>query len=498
LTKAVAALTVAAAALRILGIDAKGFWHDEAYTIARIELDFGSMLDAVVEHEATPPLYFAVAWLWTQAFGLGEVGVRSLSVLIGAATVPIAYLAAKELVSRRAGLVVALLVTVNPLLVWYGQEARAYALLLFFFTLSLLFLARSLHASDERLGREVTWWALASAAALATHHFAVFVIAVEALWLLWARRDARPPRVAAGALAVAGAAVAALAAAQRDEGGGDWISGLDLIPRVVEIPGVFMTGFEAPAPILLAALGCACAAIGLWLAATATTRAERDGAALAATLAAAPVAVAIVLSLAGLDYLLYRNVLPALVAVLVVLGAGFGARRAGWAGAAALAVLCVLSLGVVLATSDQPKYRKEVWREVGIALGPAPNGRAIVVTPGVPAAAGLTVYIPGSRLMGPEETAVSHMSLGAERADVGEVVLAAAARRDAGSTEEPTTPRFDAPPPPPPGFRYAGREDGEGYVLFRYRAPHARPVSAATLEPRRLDDTLMAVLLQPR
>ena len=496
LTKAVAALTVAAAGLRVLGIDAKGFWEDEAYTIVTIERDFGSMLGEVVDHEATPPLYYAVAWLWTQLFGLGEVGARSLSVLIGAATVPIAYLAAKELVSRRAGLVVAMLVTVNPLLVWYGQEARSYVLLVFFFTLSLLFLARSLHAPEERLAREVTWWALASAAALATHHFALFVIVAEALWLLRARREARSPRIAAGALAVVGAAVATLAAVQRDENTGDWIGGLALIPRIVEIPGVFMVGFETPAPVLLAGLGCACAAVGLWLAATATTKTERDGAALAATLAVAPVAVALVLSVVGLDFLLYRNVLPALVAVLVVLGAGFGAQRAGLAGAAALAVLCVLSVGVVLATADEPKYRKEVWREIGSALGPAPDGRAIVVTPGGPAAAGFSVYIPSSRLLsfdGKQLRSPSQL----RGAAVGEVVLVAAARRGAGTAEEPKTPRIDAPPPPPPGFHYAGREDGKRYVLFRYRAPRPRPVSAA-LETRRLDDTETAVLIQPR
>jgi mannosyltransferase len=116
---------VLAAVLRVMGLDAKGFWQDEAYTIIAIEPGFGGMLETVVDREITPPLYYVVAWTWTQVFGTGEVGIRSLSALAGTAAVPIAYLAAKELVSRRAGLVTALLVAVNPLLVWYGPTAGA-------------------------------------------------------------------------------------------------------------------------------------------------------------------------------------------------------------------------------------------------------------------------------------------------------------------------------------------------------------------------------------
>ena len=58
-----------------------------------------------------------------------EYGLRSLSALAGVATVPVAYLIGAELRGRRAGLMAAALVAVNPMLLWYSQEARAYALL---------------------------------------------------------------------------------------------------------------------------------------------------------------------------------------------------------------------------------------------------------------------------------------------------------------------------------------------------------------------------------
>src|SRR4029077_9241470 len=99
------------------------------------------------------------AWVWTQVTGTGEFGLRSLSALAGVATVPVAYLLGLELRGRRAGLMAAALVAVNPMLLWYSQEARAYALLALLCAVSLLYCARA-----ERRGgrRDFIRWGLAS------------------------------------------------------------------------------------------------------------------------------------------------------------------------------------------------------------------------------------------------------------------------------------------------------------------------------------------------
>jgi uncharacterized membrane protein len=86
---AVGAITVLAAAVRLLGLDAKGFWEDEAVSIYLVHMDLGGMLSTIPDTERTPPLYYLLAWGWTRLFGYGEVGIRSLSVLIGTATVPL-------------------------------------------------------------------------------------------------------------------------------------------------------------------------------------------------------------------------------------------------------------------------------------------------------------------------------------------------------------------------------------------------------------------------
>ena len=144
------------------------------------------MLRQVKGSESNPPLYYVLAWAWAKAFGTGEIGLRSLSALFGAATVPVAYLVGRELASNRAGLIAAAIVAVNPMLIWYSQEARSYAVLVFFGALALLFFVRALHSW---MGRDLALWALASALALCSHYFAVFAVAIEAVWLLVAMRS---------------------------------------------------------------------------------------------------------------------------------------------------------------------------------------------------------------------------------------------------------------------------------------------------------------------
>ena len=175
----VAGLTALAAALRFSTLGLQSYHHDEIVTASRILRDgFWHAMSAVGFSESAPPLYYVLAWLWTQLTGTGEFGLRSVSALAGVATVPVAYLIAVELRGRRAGIAAAALVAVNPMLLWYSQEARAYALFALLTAVSLLYFVRAL---DRGRRRDFTGWGIASALALATHYFAVFPVAAEAL-----------------------------------------------------------------------------------------------------------------------------------------------------------------------------------------------------------------------------------------------------------------------------------------------------------------------------
>ena len=471
-------LTLAGALLRFPTLDAKSFWEDEAVTVFLLREGFGDMLDRIPESERTPPVYYVLAWAWAKLFGTGEVGVRSLSAVFGVATIPVAYLAGREFVSRRAGVATAALVAVSPLLVWYSQEARAYALLALLGAASLPLTARA--RREPRVGT-LAAWAVVASLALATHYFAVFLVAAEAAWLL---ATVRPRRgvVCATLLPLAiGSALAFLAVEQTRES--DWIDAQSLASRTVQIPGIFLTGFEAPWPLAFAAVAGVLAVGGLLL----LRRAEpawRRGALLTGALGVAAVLLPFVLSLAGLDYLIYKNVIAAVVPLAVCVGAGFAVPAVGRMGTAAGAGLCALSVAIVALTAGEPKYGREDWRAAAEALGPAFVERAVVVTP----EAGrepLMLYLAAVDL---KLTGIS------ESVAVAEIDLLAGARRRLGAVEEAHTPRPPTPAPPAAGFSAVERVEAEKFTLVRYRAAAPLEVSLATLEGAALDEGTVVVI----
>jgi hypothetical protein len=74
---------------------------------------------------------------WTSLFGFSEVSVRSLSVYWGVLLVPVIAAIATILFNRRVAVVTALLVALNPFLIWYSQETRMYAQAVLFSALTV-------------------------------------------------------------------------------------------------------------------------------------------------------------------------------------------------------------------------------------------------------------------------------------------------------------------------------------------------------------------------
>jgi mannosyltransferase len=453
----VAALTAAASVLRFATIDVQSYWFDESLTAHLLRLPFGDMLRETVDRELTPPLYYLIAWPWAHVVGSGEPALRSLSALFGIATVPVAWLAARRLASPRAGLVVAALVAFNPLLVWYSQEARPYALWTLLGALSILLWGR---AQDERSGRALALWTVTAVLALATHYYAVFLIVPQGLWLLWIWRPRLHAVAALGAIGAVGSALVPLAVHQNERIGTGYISGLGLARRLFGVPEDFLTGFvigfNTPVEQVLAAVTGVVAVAGLGWAALRARGDDRRGALLAAALAVAALGLPAVLALGGLDYLNTRNVLIACLPALMVVGIGLAAgRRAGVAGAA---VLCAAGVAATAVVARDPDYQREDWRSAAEALGPA-RGARVVVVPAVSGPVGLTIHRDGVSVLGAGGAAVTEI----------DVVTPRNARLQGPDWARPAAPR-----PPLPGFDLAERRYEDDYTLLRYRS--RRPV----------------------
>ena len=245
LVLALAGTTALAFVLRVRALG-ESFWYDEAYSAYIAAQPALRALELIPTTESTPPLYYALAWLWTRVFGAGEVALRSLSLATGLATVLVLSLLGRELApagrERTAAVACALVAASSPLLAWYAGEARAYALLALLCALAALFFVRFLR---EPNGRWAWRYGATATAALATHYFALFVVAPQIAMLLvrYRKRSALP----AAALPVAGAlALAPLAVAQLDSRRSDWIGTLPLAGRTWHAAVHFAAGFRPP------------------------------------------------------------------------------------------------------------------------------------------------------------------------------------------------------------------------------------------------------------
>jgi mannosyltransferase len=377
-------VTALGAVLRFATLGAQAYHHDEIVTASRVlRVGFGHAMDAVGFSESAPPLYYALAWLWTQVAGTGEWGLRSLSAVAGVATIPVAFLIGRELRGQRAGLLAAALVAVNPMLLWYSQEARAYSLLGLFCALSLLYCVRAL---DRERGerRDFILWGVFSALALGTHYFAVFPLIAEIVLLCWRRGRAAFPGL--WVVGLAAALLAPLAYHQMSYGHAEWIGKFSLGHRLGEVAISFMVGeigdiigrVERPEPALVP-LALALAAFVLL--AVRGSGGERRAAFVPLAVGATAIGIPLLLALGpgGKDFVLARNLLPALVPLLCAVAVALTTERARRLGTAIAVLLLAYSLGFSIWASASPDLQRPDWKAVADRLG-EPNGPRATVT----------------------------------------------------------------------------------------------------------------------
>jgi hypothetical protein len=387
-----------------------------------------------------------------------------------------------ELAGRRAAILTAALVAVNPLFVWYSQEARAYALFVFVAALAMLCFLR---ARRDPTPKRMAAFALSGSLALLTHYFAVFLLIPMALWLLWgaARRapdtDAAPPGTrraaiaAVGSLAIVGAALLPLISAQGGHGT-QWIGRWPFSERLQAIPQYYLTGYSgAPlghaVELLIALLIIAGVGSWLWRASApappggqddeaATARApERHGALIALSIAAAGVLIPVVLVVLGADYLAPRNLVAAMIPVTALIAMLLASPSSGRLGLVFAATTALAFLLITVDVNLSPRLQRGNWRDVAKLLRGGATDRAITTVElgGAP----LEYYVRGLRNL-PRGASVTVSEID----EAGYAPL----RPSAGRT-------------PAPGFRLLDRHDVDGLIVYRFVSSVPRAVPEATL-----------------
>lgn len=469
----VVALTVLGTILRFSTLNVQSIWLDESATLMLVHRGFSGMLSHLSASESSPPLYYVLVWLWTKVFGVGPLGFRSFSALLGAGTIPVLYAAGRQ-ISPQVGVWAALLTTVNPAMYYYSQEARVYPLLILLSAGAYVLWQRAL---KEPSARRLALWALVSALALLTHYFAVFLFLAQAA-ILARRLGWRRTRAPIASVVLVGVALLPLAASQRASGKAHWIEEASLPSRFAETAKLFFVGVYGPLEILAAVLTALLAAGALALLLRRGGPPELEGARDATLVLLAAFAVPLLLALTkAIDVYDGRNVIANWVPFALLIACGLGIARAGRGGALLGGGLLAVSLAVIAAINLVPEYQRDDWRGIAHALGRAPAGRVIVSE--LYASAPLSIYL--------EHVRASTASSVVTR----EVAFMSLRVRHTGGAPSPAP----VPSSAPAGFRLAGVTRNEAFTVVRFRAPRAMSVPVAAL--RRISPEAAAeVILQ--
>jgi hypothetical protein len=246
---------------------------------------------------------------------------------------------------------------------------------------------------------------VASAVALSTHYFAVFLVLAEAVWLaLSLRRQWRRVVVGCVPLVVAGLWLYLFFfSVQHAADNQKWIGKTPLGFRLVEAGRQSLIGPGGPDDRLWM-IGLALVLLAALLVAVRGNHGERSATAVMVALAATGLLIPLVAAVVGSDYLLGRNLIASLVPLTIAVAIGLGASRAGWVGATATAGLCVLSTAIVVGVATDSDLQKADWRSLAALIDTVPTDSVVVIDHDSHLAMPLVRYFKAARVLGPNES----------------------------------------------------------------------------------------------
>src|SRR3954454_7786964 len=172
-----------------------GLWpphEDEALALFVGRGSLGDVLHTVVAERGGAPLHFLLAWAVVHLGG-GLTALRLVSLVFAVASVPLMALLGARLADRATGVLAAAFASASWVFLFHGIFGRMYSLFLFTSLLSFLAL----------LARRYVLWGIALLLLLASHPYAVLVVAAQGLYVVLSARDRRA-FLTLGGVAVAG------------------------------------------------------------------------------------------------------------------------------------------------------------------------------------------------------------------------------------------------------------------------------------------------------
>jgi uncharacterized membrane protein len=149
------------ALLRFFMLQDKSLWLDEGYSLYYSE---GSSFQEIISRllgtdtgDRFQPLYYLLLYYWRQLFGSTEFAVRSLSAFLGINAIIILFFTSLQLYGKKHAIWMAFFLSVSSYAVYYSQQTRAYAMLLFLAALQFYFFSKALNTRQTK-GELISRW----------------------------------------------------------------------------------------------------------------------------------------------------------------------------------------------------------------------------------------------------------------------------------------------------------------------------------------------------
>lgn len=170
-------------AVRLGGLTAQSLWRDEVDALRFSQEPLPTLIGNFTRPGWNGPMFYVLVRLWVAVAGSSELSLRYLSLGSGVLAAALMYRLGREWFTTPTALLAALLMACAPYMVWYGQEAKMYALLCVLAIVVLLLFYRA-----AVCGRVWAWLAMLAVmgAAVTVHIMAGLLLPVViALFLLW-------------------------------------------------------------------------------------------------------------------------------------------------------------------------------------------------------------------------------------------------------------------------------------------------------------------------
>jgi len=172
--------------LRLYDLGEESVWYDESFWIEQLDQpNLSFALKEAIIHNMDPPLYQTFFYFWLKIFGKSEFWTRLPSAFFGILSIYFIFVLASYIYNKKVGLVVAFILSISRINIYYSQEARVYSFFVFMVIISYyLFLL----VIDNRQMKHYIFYLISLIILLNTHYYGFFVVFSQLIYLIWSYR----------------------------------------------------------------------------------------------------------------------------------------------------------------------------------------------------------------------------------------------------------------------------------------------------------------------